>query len=89
MKISKKGIEAPIISNISFYHNVKREDDSIGDYIIVEFLGDNYKSQVLNVNTKVDVNSLGKPIEIKGIHNSDIITIYDINEREGKINEEL
>lgn len=86
MKISKKGKEAPIISNISYYHNVKREDDSIGDYIMIRFIGD-YKEQVINVNTKVDVNSLDKKIQIKGIYNSDIITIYDIEEQEGRINE--
>ena len=86
MKISKKGKEAPIISNISYFHNVKREDDSIGDYIMVDFIGD-YRQQVINVNTKVDVNALKKKIQIKGIHNSDIITIYDIKEQEGFIDE--
>lgn len=87
MKISKKGKETPIISSISYLHNVKRENGDIGDYIMIEFLDKEYNSQVLNVNTKVDVNSLDKKIEIKGIHNSDIITIYDIKEQEGKINE--
>lgn len=87
MKISKKGKEAPIISSISYLHNVKRENGDIGDYIMIEFLDKEYNSQVLNVNTKVDVNSLDKKIEIKGIYNSDIITIYDIKEQEGKINE--
>ena len=86
MKISKKGKEAPIISNISYYHNVKREDDSIGDYIIVDFIGD-YRQQVINVNTKVDVNALEKKIQIKGIKESDIITLYDIKEQEGFIDE--
>ena len=86
MKISKKGKESPIISNISYYHNVKREDDSIGDYIMVDFIGD-YRQQVINVNTKVDINALEKKIQIKGIHNSDIITIYDIKEQEGFIYE--
>jgi hypothetical protein len=87
MKISKKGIDAPIISNISFYHNVKREDGSIGDYIIIEYLNKQYRSQVLNVDTKVDVNALDKKIEIKGIADSDVITIYDLKEQEGRINE--
>jgi hypothetical protein len=87
MRISKKGLEAPIISNISFYHNVKREDGSIGDYIVVEYLSKDYRSQVLNVETKVDVNSLDKKIQIKGIAESDVVTIYDLKEQEGHINE--
>ena len=53
---------------------------------MIRFIGD-YKEQVINVNTKVDVNSLDKKIQIKGIYNSDIITIYDIEEQEGRINE--
>ena len=87
MKI-KKGKEAPIISNISFFHNVKREDGSIGDYIMVEFLDKEYRNQVINVDTKIDVNSLEKKIELKGVAKTDCITIYDINEQEGKINEQ-
>jgi len=86
LKINKKGKEAPIISNISYYHNVKREDDSIGDYIMIDFIGD-YRQQVINVNTKVDVNALEKKIQIKGIKDSDIITLYDIKEQEGFIDE--
>ena len=87
MKISNKGKEAPIISSISYYHNVKRENGKIGDYIMIEFLDKEYKCQVLNVNTKVDINSLDKKVEIKGIAETDVITIYDIKEQEGKINE--
>lgn len=86
MKISKKGKQAPIIERITYHHNVKREDDSIGDYIIVDFIGD-YKEQVINVNTKVDVNALDKKIQIKGIKDSDVVPIYNIKEQEGYIEE--
>lgn len=86
MEIQKNKNEAPIIRSIKYYHNVKREDKSIGSYIIVEFSGD-YNTQVINVQTKVDVNSLDKTIKLDKTLKSDIITIYDIDEQEGKINE--
>ena len=86
MKIRKKSKQAPIIKSITYHHNVIREDDSIGDYIIVDFIGD-YKEQVINVNTKVDVNALDKKIQIKGIKDSDVVPIYNIKEQEGYIEE--
>jgi hypothetical protein len=86
MKIKNKGIQAPIISDITFYHNATREDKTIGDYIVINFLG-GYKTQVINVDSKVDVNCLDKNIKLKKNKDSDVVCLYDIKEQEGFLND--
>lgn len=81
----KRGIEAPTISSIKYYHNVKREDNSIGDYIVVSYLDSKYKEQVINVDTKVDVNALNNSIELNESKDTEIVKLYDVEEQEGYI----
>ena len=81
----QKGKEAPIISSISYMHHIKREDGSIGDYLMIEYLDKSLETQLLNVETKIDVNALDKTIVLTPIEGTDIVPIYDINEQEGFI----
>lgn len=86
MKIKNKGIDAPIISDITFYHNFTREDKTIGDYIVINYLGD-YKTQIINAQTKVNINVLNKKITLKKNKDSDIVCLYDIKEQGGFLND--
>ena len=86
MKIFTTGKEAPIIADITYCHNIEREDKTTGDYIVVNYLGD-YKTQVINADSKVDVNCLDKNIKLKKNKDSDVVCLYNIDEQEGKINE--
>ena len=87
MKIFTTGKEAPIIADITYCHNIEREDKTTGDYIVVNYLGD-YKTQVINADSKVDVNSLNShKLRLKKKKDTQLITLFDLNEQEGQINE--
>lgn len=87
MKVKKTKKQTPIIKSIVYYHNVKREDATTGDYIVIEYLDKEYRTQVINADTKIDVNALDKKIELKEIADTDVITLYNLREQGGTIYE--
>lgn len=87
MKIKNKGKQAPIIADITYYHNITREDKTAGDYIVINYLDKEYRTQVINADSKVDINALDKKITLKKNKDTGVVKLYDIQEQGGIINE--